>query len=261
MLRDQGYQAIVANITQSETLRGLPETEIVLYCVGFDRSPRSTIHQVYASGMGHLLPSLPTSATPRLIYISTTGVYTPAESVKTTGAWIDEHQPTQPHRPGAQASLAAEQQLAGHPLGRRAVILRMAGLYGPGHIAQLEKIRAGLPLAVLSTGWLNLIHVDDGASAVLAAGAWPASISQGPEIFNVADGCPVVRSDYYREVARQVGAPIPRFTTPDTNLPATARAATSKRISSEKLRGTLGLKLAYPSYREGLAAILATRGC
>ncbi len=257
--RRQGYQAFVADITRPETLRELPDAEIVLFCVGFDCSTRDTIHHVYAGGMRHVLSRLPSTTTGRILYISTTGVYAPAEDSETRKAWVDEHQPTRPHRASAQASLAAERQLAGHPLGRRAVILRMAGLYGPGRIAHLEKIRAGQPLAVPQAGWLNLIHVDDGASAVLAAGAWSASISQGPELFNVADGHPVVRGDYYREVARQVGAPAPRFTTPNADLPATARAATSKRISNEKLRGTLGVKLAYPSYREGLAAMLACR--
>jgi nucleoside-diphosphate-sugar epimerase len=254
--RSQGYQALVADITRPETLWELAGAELILFSVGFDRSASSTIHQVYADSMRHVLSRLPTSATTRLIYISTTGVYGPREGSGIQEAWVDEHQPTQPQRAGAQASLAAEQQLADHPLGKHAVILRMAGLYGPGRIPYLEKIRAGQPLAVPQKGWLNLIHVDDGASTVVAAGGWSAAISQGPELFNVTDGRPVVRGDYYREVAQRIGAPAPRFTTPDANLPATVRAETSKRISNEKLLNTLSIKLAYPSYREGLADAL-----
>jgi nucleoside-diphosphate-sugar epimerase len=264
--RNQGYQALVADITRPETLCGLPEAKIVLYSVGFDHSAHNTIHQVITDGMSHVLSKLPIAATGRLIYISTTGVYAPVKGAPVKGApvegpkarqgWVDEHWPTQPHRPGAQASLATERLLAGHPIGRRAVILRMAGLYGPGRIAYQKKIRTGQPLAIPQEGWLNLIHVDDGASAVLAARNWSTSLSQGPEFFNVSDGQPVVRGDYYREVARLIRAPAPRFTTPDASLPATERAGTSKRISNRKLCKTLGVKLAYPSYREGLAAIL-----
>ncbi len=269
--RNHGYQTLVADLACPETLRALPEADIVLYSVGFDRTSGNTIHQAFAEGMGYLLSHLPTPASTRLIYISTTGVYSPAESSGTEETqpqkawplsdwplsdWIDEQQPTHPHRVSAQASLAAERQLDSHALGQQAVILRMAGLYGPGRIPYQKELRAGLPLAVPHQGWLNLVHVDDAAATVLAAGEWPARISQGPEIINVADGNPVLRGDYYREVARRIGAPPPRFTTPDASLPATARASSSKRISNEKLRHLLKVKFTHPSYREGLAAIL-----
>ena len=66
----------------------------------------------------------------------------------------------------------------------------------------------------------------------------------------------MVRGEYYREVARQNGAPPPKFIAPDPNSPAAARASADKRISNRKLVDTLGVRLQYPSYREGLAAIL-----
>ena len=252
-LRTQGFQTLVADITQLETLGELPKAEIILFSVGFDRSTQQTIQQVYTDGLHHVLSRLSVHGEDRLIYISTTGVYAPTAESTAQETWVDEHWPTHPLRAGAQASLAAEQLLADHPSRKRAVILRMAGIYGPGRIPYQENLRAGLPLAVPQEGWLNLIHVDDGVAAVLAAEAWTAKdTSHGPELFNVADGQPVVRGDYYREVARLIGASPPRFTEPVISLPATARAATSKQICNRKLIKTLGVKLAYPSYREGL---------
>ena len=87
-----------------------------------------SIEDVYAGGMQNVLAALP-SATGRFIYISTTGVYGDAG-----GDWIDEETPTDPQRDGGRASLAAEQALAAHPLGKNCVILRLAGIYGPGRI-------------------------------------------------------------------------------------------------------------------------------
>ena len=49
-----------------------------------------------------------------------------------------------------------------------AVVLRFAGIYGPGRLPRAKAIRAGEPLVGDADRWLNLIHVDDAADAVLA---------------------------------------------------------------------------------------------
>jgi nucleoside-diphosphate-sugar epimerase len=111
---------------------------------------------------------------------------------------------------------------------------------------------------VPSEGWLNLIHVDDVAAIVLAVDRWTAEhpITNGPTVFCVSDGQPVVRGDYYREVARLIGAAEPEFAEPDADSPAAARARADKRISNRKLMDTIQPSLRYPDYRAGLAAIL-----
>jgi nucleoside-diphosphate-sugar epimerase len=236
-----------------------PSAASVLYAVGFDRTDGSDIHAVYADGLKHVLASLPPTVK-RVVYISTTGVYGPAG-----GEWVDEQTPPDPQRDGGRASLAAEQILAAHPLGKHSVILRLAGLYGPGRVPHLDKLRAGEPLPVPHDGWLNLIHVDDAARIVVAADAWLATqetvdsaSAAGPHIFCVADGSPVRRDDYYREAARVLGAPPPRFVPPPPDSPAAARASANRRINNDKMRQTFAVELDYRSYREGLASILRT---
>ena len=78
----------------------------------------------------------------------------------------------------------------------------------------------------------------------------------GPHLFCVSDGSPVARGNYYREVARLIDANPPSFVEPDPESPAAQRAGVSRRISNEKLLHDLGVQLSFPSYREGLAAIL-----
>lgn len=247
-LQAAGLQPIVADVTRPETLADLPEAETVLFAVGFDRSVGNSIHEVYTEGVKNVLAALPSSVK-QFIYISTTGVYGNAN-----GQWVDETTPPDPHRDGGKASLAAEQLLDS-----KGIILRLAGIYGPDRIPYLAKLRASGPIGAPSEGWLNLIHVDDGAQIVLATESQttdrPLQRAE-PEVFCVSDGNPVVRGDYYREVARRIGAAEPNFVAPDPASPAAARASADKRISNAKLVEQLGYEFTYPSYREGLEAIL-----
>jgi nucleoside-diphosphate-sugar epimerase len=244
-----GYTAIVADVAQPKSLRQMPSAETVLFAVGFDHDCGQTIDEVYAGGIRNALGAVSADVR-RFIYISTTGVYGPA-----SGEWVDETTPPDPRRDGGRASLAAEQALAAHPLRARGIILRLAGIYGPGRIPFVDKLRNGEPIPASVSGYLNLIHVDDAAEVVVAADRYEP-IQNGPRIYCVSDGEPVQRGEYYSEVARQIGAGPPRFAEPEPNSPRAARAESNRRISNERMLAELRVTLAYPDYRSGLAAIL-----
>jgi nucleoside-diphosphate-sugar epimerase len=259
-LANEGIGRTIADVTVSDSLAELHtlvnvagrEFDTVLFAVGVDRGAGVDMLRVHAGGLQNVLAALMPSAS-RLIYVSTTGVYGSAG-----GGWVDEQTPPDPQREGGRASLAAEQILAEHPIGRRSVILRMGGLYGPGRVPYLDRLRAGEPLPIPAEGWLNLIHVDDAARIVVAADQWVAArgADDGPHLFCVTDGVPVQRGEYYGEAARQFEAPPPRYAAPPPDSPAAVRAGANRRVSNEKMRRTFGLTLAYPTYREGLSAIL-----
>jgi nucleoside-diphosphate-sugar epimerase len=246
-LRGEGIRPFVADVTQPRTLDGLPVAETILYSIGFDRTSERTMQEVYVDGLKGALDALP-DASGRLIYISSTSVYAQQD-----GEWVDESSPCEPTRQNGRDCLAAEQALSRHRVGARAVILRMAGLYGPGRIPRREALLAGEPIPAAADGYLNLIHIDDAASVVLAA----ETTARLPSLYVVSDGQPVLRREYYEELARLAGAPAPRFAPPPADSPAAARATTDKRIRNDRLFAELRPTLAYPSYREGLAAILA----
>jgi nucleoside-diphosphate-sugar epimerase len=251
---------IGADVTKPESVecvRRLPplggqRVDCVLFAVGFDQTSEADIHTVYAQGLANVLQVLPASVN-RLIYISTTGVYGSAD-----GEWIDELTPPDPQRDGGRASLAAEQVLAAHALGRRSIILRLAGIYGPGRVPFLDKLRAAEPIPAPVDGYLNLIHVDDAASVVIAADSMEP-FDNGPRVYCVSDGYPVQRGEYYREVARQIGAPPPRFATPDADSPRMVRANANRRVRNARMLDELRVQLTYPTYRAGLSAILETQ--
>ncbi len=246
-LAQLGIESIVADVTDEKALREkLPKNvTTVLYAIGFDRSSGHSMRAVYVDGLNNVLDALlPTVE--KIIYISSTGVFGDF-----SGEWIDESSPCRPDREGGRVCLAAEELLAAHTLGQRSVVLRMAGIYGPGRIPRRKELIAGEPIAAPEQGWLNLIHVEDAAQVVIAAEKLSCP---PPRMYLATDGHPVLRGDYFRELAKILSAPSPTFMSANPSSPAADRAASSKRIRIAKLLADLPLDFAYPSYREGLAS-------
>lgn len=245
-LAASGIQPIVGDVAGESQLDLPADVRTVLFAVGFDRFSGRSIHDTYVGGVARAIGAMPGSLE-HFIYISSTGVYG-----QVSGSEVDETSHCQPTREGGKACLAAEDTLRGSRLASRSIVLRLAGIYGPGRIPRSADLLAGKPIDAPATGWLNLIHVEDAAKIVLLAEE-RASL---PSLYVVSDGHPVVRGDYYRELARLLGAPSPQFVTPPEGSPAAARAGSDKRVNPAKMLADLQPKLAYPSFREGLAAIV-----
>lgn len=244
--RDEGLRPVVADVMLPETLLGLPPAvDSVLYAVGHDAN-RVQGREAHVVGLRNVLAALGTFR--RFIYISSTGVYGDFQ-----GAWVDEESPCHPARGPGKACLEAEELLAAHARGQQTAILRLAGLYGPGRIPRKDVLLKGEPIDAPQHGYLNLIHVDDAVEAVLAAEAVRATL---PRCYLISDGSPVVRGEYYEELARLVGAPPPRFRASDRETPTSARAAADKRVSNARMLTELRITPRFPSYREGLKAIV-----
>lgn len=239
-LQSEGLHTCLADLLQAGALADLPPADWVLYAVGYDRDSRQGRREVYVEGLRSALGALP-QLPEKLLYVSSTGVY-----AQNDGSWVDEHSPTQPRREGGQAALEAEQLLESHPMGQRAVILRMAGLYGPGRTPRAESLRRGEPIPADPDTFLNLLHVDDAASAVIEA----AERAQPPARYVVADGSPTTRREYYEFLANLLGAPPPTF-----SAPAEGRGSgeTNKRVDARRFRREFGWTPRYASFREGLA--------
>jgi nucleoside-diphosphate-sugar epimerase len=237
VLQRAGLSVVVCDITDPRTLGGLPRVETAVVCVGLDRSSGHSMHDVHVRGLEHLLYHLPEPE--RLIHVSSTSVYG-----QEGGEEVDETAGTAPSTESGKVILAAESALwVRCP---SAVVLRFAGIYGPGRLLNAAALKAGRPLAVDPEKWLNLIHVEDGADAVLAA----EERGEPGSTYNVSDGQPVTRRDFYDHLAELLRAPPPRF-----DPPAVLDSA-HRRIVNRKLRQELEIAPRYPDYRAGLAASL-----
>jgi nucleoside-diphosphate-sugar epimerase len=245
----RGIQPAVGELLQPDSWPSdlFQDVDTILFSVGFDHSRSDTIEQVYVAGLRNVLSRCPNSVQ-RVIYISSTGVYGPC-----SGEIVDEETPCRPQRPGGKASLAAEVLLRLSPFSERSVVLRLAGIYGPDRVPRMKDVRDKKPITAHAEGFLNLVHVEDAAAVVAAVSqSQPQSTT-----YNVSDGHPVPRREFYREIARLLDAPEPIFVEPTAEELQQTRGS-DKRVSSEKIRTEVDLKWQYPSYREGLAAIVNT---
>ena len=233
-----GVEPVVGDVLDPDSLRDLPAAATVLYAVGMDRGQGRSMREVYVDGLAHVLGTIPPPA--RFIYVSSTGVYG-----QTDGGPIDEASPTEPTEESGKIVLDAERLLRVKVPG--AIVLRFAGIYGPNRLLRKQPLLKGETLVGDAEKWLNLIHVEDGAAAVLAAEARGVA----DETYLVADDEPVRRRDFYTRLAELLGAPPARF----EQRPETGAA--NRRVLNRKARERLGWVPRFSSYREGLPAAIA----
>jgi len=238
---NKGIAGILGGVTQPKSLDDLPAADIVLVAVGMDRSMYSDIEMVYVGGLQNVLAKLP-QRPKHLVYISSTGVYGDFG-----GDWVDEESSTQPLRPGGKACLKAEQLIRDSELGDLATVLRFAGIYGPDRVPTKQRVEAGEWKKLSSAGFLNLIHVDDGARIVDQV----AKTEPAGETYLVGDGNPVLRRDYYSYIAKCLG--VEQIPWSETEVdPKSARSGSNKRISNKKLVEQFDIQFDFPDYRAGL---------
>ncbi|MFA7603232.1 MAG: SDR family NAD(P)-dependent oxidoreductase [Novosphingobium sp.] len=221
----------------------------------FDAEPRV---RAALRRAGHVLSSVPPAggADPVLArygdaldhrwlgYLSSSGVYG-----DTGGAWIDESAPTG----GGRRSARAEADAAW--LARGARVFRLPGIYGPGRSA-LDRVRAGQAHRIDLPGQVfSRIYVDDIAAGVIAA------LEAPPGAYNLADDLPCGQNAVIEEACRLAGVPLPPLQSLDeAGLSSAARAfyAENRRVANGKAGRVLGWRPRYPTYREGLRALLAS---
>jgi len=186
-------------------------------------------------------------------YLSTTGVYGDRN-----GGWVDEDTPPAPGSPRSVRRVAAEEAwraAAGRPLD----LIRLAGIYGPGRSA-LDDVRSGRARLVIKPGHaFGRIHRDDIAAAVMACIGHPPA---GTRVLNITDDQPAESAVVLEEAARLLGvAPPPAvpFDIAFETMSDMGRSfwADNRKVSCAATKAALQLTWRYPSYREGLAAILA----
>ena len=218
----------------------LPEFDRLLYCVGFDRRVGASMREIYLDGLTNLL-RLVEARSFLFVYTSSTSVYG-----QDHGDWVAEDDATEPRSESGRMVLEAE----GIARSRRASIVRLAGLYGPGRIIRRAAIQAAEPIAGDPGKRVNLVQIDDAASATIAA----LDRGQPGRVYNVADDRPVDREELYGLTARCLGAPPPRF------VPAAAGEEADRRVANRRMKEELGVVLAYPDVTTGLpASIMAER--
>lgn len=227
------------------TLPRVPaDTDIVVICVAAGERTEAAYRSAYVDGISNVLDALERDGVQpqRILFVSSTAVYGDAD-----GGWLDEDSPTAPASVTGAVIREAEELL--HSRRPDAIVLRLAGIYGPGRTRLIDLVQAGA--AAPGPGQLtNRIHRDDAAAAVVhltTAVAEPAPLYLG------VDNEPVEQRDVLTFLAGELGTEL------GPAAPSSSSRGGNRRLSNSRLRAT-GFEFTYPTFREGYRAVLAGQG-
>jgi nucleoside-diphosphate-sugar epimerase len=224
-----GARTLSVDLADRATLEALPAGDAIVVCLA---PPGDDVD-------GELRSLLRATRTARrLVYVSSTGVYGPAY-----GAWVDERWPQKPLTASGRARVQAEAALAAATTST--VVLRVAGIYGPGR-GIAERLRAGTYRVIGDgTAHVSRIHVDDLVEAIVRAGT---STLTGP--INIADDAPDPIGEVADTIAAELGVPPPVRVQAASVSPEIAGMLTAdRRISNRRMTEELGVVLRHPSWR------------
>lgn len=232
-------QWLAADVTRPDTLRSLPPgiTRVVVALSPGQRA-EAAYRAVFIDGLRNLVGQLDRRALRRLVFVSSSAVYGDHG-----GDWVDEDTPPRPPGMNGAVLLEAEAWLRAQDL--PATALRLSGLYGPGRLQLLERLRAGqarVPRDI--PHWANRMHADDAAGAIVHLLTRPAV----RPVYIGSDDTPLPIDVLYDFLADRLGCARPAAG------PAPAGIG-SKKLSNARLREE-GFRLAWPDSRAGYAALM-----
>ena len=249
-MQSAGIQPLFADITQPATLARLPrDFDWVVNCTASGGGDATDYRQIYYEGNRNLIAWLADAPPKKFVYTSSTSVYG-----QNDGSVVTEQDPAEPAVETGKVLVATENLLlAAAPAGFPAVILRVAGIYGParGHWFKAY-LRGEARIEGDGARYLNMIHRDDLIGIIIAAlRAAPAG-----EIFNAADNESVTQLQYFEWLAGVLNRPLPPRLPAETEV-WRRRGPTNKRVSNAKLHAVLKYAFRYPDFRAGYAAEIA----
>ena len=240
-----------ADITQPATLAKLPrDFDWVVNCTASGGGGADDYRKIYLEGNRNLIAWLAGSPVKKFVYTSSTSVY-----AQNDGSVVTEHSATEPDAPTSQVLVETEKILLSAVAEQKfpAVILRVAGIYGPGRGHSFKAfLRGDARIEGDGDRWLNMIHRDDLIGVIITA-LRDANVG---EAFNVADDEPVSQLKFYEWLAVELNKPMPPKVSADAEV-WRRRGVTNKRVSNAKLRAALGYEFQFPDFRAGYAPELA----
>jgi len=243
-----GITPLVADVTRMETLTALPGSfDWVVNTVSSNKGGEEEYRAIFVEGTRNLIQWLSATPPKKFVYTSSTSVYG-----QTDGSLVKESSATQPPTETARLLVETEKILLEAVQSHRfpAVVLRVAGIYGPGrgHLFH-QFLRNEVRIAGKGERLINMIHVDDLVGCIIAA----LRNGRPGEIYNAVDDEPVPQLHFFRWLSETLGKWMPPFATEGEEA-VRKRGLTQKKVSNRKARMELGWQLKYPTFRQGYTA-------
>ena len=248
-LKAAGIQPLFADVTKPDGLKNLPQNfDWVVNCVAAG-GDADNYRQTYFEGIKNLIDWLATNPPKKFVYTSSTSVY-----AQNDGSQVKESSPTEPVSETSKILVETEKVLLDAVAQKKfpAVILRVAGIYGPdrGHwFKQFLKNEATMEGD--GSRNLNMIHRDDLAGSIIAA----LKSGRAGEIYNAVDDEPVSQRTFFEWLAGTLGK-YPPPSAPENSIEDRKRGVTNKRVSNRRLKMELGYQFKHPNFRIGYSAEL-----
>jgi len=235
---------ITANLLAPRELEALPsDLDFVVYSVSPDAHDAQAYRRAYLEGLTHLLQSraLARRDACRVLFTSSTAVYGQSD-----GSVVDEASETLPGSFSGKTLLDAENLL--RQSGRPHVVLRLAGIYGPGRDRLVRQALAGEARYPAQASYTNRIHREDCAGALRHL----MSLSEPDSLYLGVDHEPAELRAVQEFIAETTQTPAPRL----GDASRRSRGG-NKRCSSHKLRQS-GYQFVFPTFREGYREVIAS---
>lgn len=234
-LSEKPYPIIAVDIAQREQINARPENfDAVIHCASTRGGGVDLYRRVYLDGARNLLDRFVGST---ILFTSSTSVYG-----QKNGEWVTEESETAPEHDTGRVLLEAERLV----LSAGGIVTRLAGIYGPGRSALLQRFLTGRAIVdPQSDRHVNQVHRDDIAAALFHLLNRPEPAG---EIYNVVDDEPILQSECYRWLAQKLNRPVPPVAR-STSTPKRGRS--NKRVNNAKLRAT-GWAPRYPTFAEAM---------
>jgi len=247
-LQNAGIKPLIADVTKPAELAALPGPfDWVVNCVSSTRGGVEEYRAVYLEGTRNLIEWLAAAPPKKFVYTSSTSVYG-----QTDGSAVKESSPTEPASETSRVLVETEKLLLDAAQQKKipAVILRVAGIYGPerGHLF-LQYLKNEAKIAGKGERIINMIHRDDLVGVIIAA----LKNGRPGEIYNAVDDEPVAQIHFFRWLSETLGKWMPPFATEEENAER-KRGLTNKKVQNRRLKMELGYQFKYPNFRKGYTA-------
>jgi nucleoside-diphosphate-sugar epimerase len=252
-LQPAGITPLLADISRPDSLKNVPRNfDWVVNCTASGGGGADDYRKVYIEGNRNLISWLAGSPVKKFVYTSSTSVY-----AQNDGSLVTEDSPTEPEAETARILVEAEKSLlAAARQNFPAVVLRVAGIYGPERGYSFKQFLRGEAVIENDGGrFLNMIHRDDVIGCIIAA----LENGRPGEVYNAADSEPVSQLKFFEWLSSELKKPLPPKVVFDEK-PGRKRGVTNKRVSNAKLLAELKYSFLFPSFREGYAVEMARCG-